>query len=431
MGRSLMAAAEVLVGGDRHLAMLPPEDQREKIHWASPIENSIQEIIQLRGQAVCVIASGDPMCYGIGTTLLRRIPIEEMTIVPAPSAFSLACARLGWSLPEVETLSLCGRDPALLHRILYPHAKILVLSSNRHTPAIVAKILTEKGFGASQLVILEHMGGSRERQITAIADSWQDTTDIAKIADLNTIAITCIPSAQGQRVYKALRPDSTAVEPLEELPNSPTPCTSLYLPVRPSTSSIPGLPDNTYHHDGQLTKREVRAITLAALAPLPGQLLWDVGAGCGSISIEWLRSHRHCRAIAIEQHPQRLQYIANNATALGTPQLEIIPGTAPAVLKDLPTPDAIFIGGGLTIPHLLETCWNALRPGGRLVANTVTVESELVLLQKQQELGGELTRIAIQRAEPVGKFLGWKGMAIVTQWSVVKSTSTNLRNLVP
>ena len=406
VGRSLIAAAEVLVGGDRHLGMLPLDDPREKIRWISPLEDSIQEIIHHRGQAVCVLASGDPMCYGIGTTLLRRIPIHEMTIVPAPSAFSLACARLGWSLPEVETLSLCGRDPALLHKILYPHAKILVLSADRHTPAVVAKILTQQGFGASQMVILEHMGGSKERQITAIADSWQDIiksrcslsgaeVNLTNMADLNTIAITCLPSAQGR---KALRPYT------------------------------PGLPDSAYHHDGQLTKREVRAITLAALAPLPGQLLWDVGAGCGSISIEWLRSHRHCqsitatvaRAIAIEQNSQRLQYIADNATALGTPQLEIVAGTAPAILKDLPTPDAIFIGGGLTIPYLLETCWSALRPGGRLVANTVTVESELVLLQKQQELGGELTRIAIQRAEPVGKFLGWKGMAIVTQWSVLK-----------
>ena len=408
VGRSLIAAATVLVGGDRHLAMLPPDDPREKIPWSSPLEDSIQEIIHRRGQAVCLLASGDPLCYGIGTTLLRRIPIDEMTIVPAPSAFSLACARLGWSLPEVETVSLCGRDPALLHSLLYPHAKILVLSADRHTPAVVARILTEKGFGASQMVILEHMGGSKERQITAIADSWQINTtppnlplvrggankEITNIADLNTIAITCLPSPQGR---KALRPYS------------------------------PGLPDNAYHHDGQLTKREVRAITLAALAPLPGQLLWDVGAGCGSISIEWLRSHRHCRAIAIEQHPQRLQYIADNATALGTPQLQIIAGTAPAILKDLPIPDAIFIGGGLTIPNLLDTCWSALRPGGRLVANTVTVESELVLLQKQQELGGELTRIAIQRAEPVGKFLGWKGMAIVTQWLVVKFPSTPLR----
>ncbi len=417
VGRSLIAAATVLVGGDRHLAMLPPEDSREKIFWSSPLEDSIQEIIRRWGQAVCVLASGDPMCYGIGTTLLRRIPVDEMTIVPAPSAFSLACARLGWSLPEVENVSLCGRDPALLHSLLYPHAKILVLSADRHTPAVVARILTEKGFGASQMVILEHMGGHKERQITAIADSWQDITksrgslsgvevNLTNIADLNTIAITCLSSS-----------------------NSSTSPTSLYLPVPPCTSfSVsPGLPDNAYHHDGQLTKREVRAMTLAALAPLPGQLLWDVGAGCGSISIEWLRSHRHGRAIAIEQHPQRLQYIADNATALGTPHLQIIAGTAPTILKDLPTPDAIFIGGGLTIPNLLDTCWSALRPGGRLVANTVTVESELVLLQKQQELGGELTRIAIQRAEPVGKFLGWKGMAIVTQWSVVKFPSTPLR----
>jgi len=382
VGRSLLAQATVIVGGDRHLAMLPSDDTRERIRWTSPIEDSVNQIIQRCGQAMCVLASGDPMCYGIGVTLTRRIAIAEITIVPAPSAFSLACARLGWSLADTETLSLCGRNPALLSAMLYPEARLLVLSADQSTPATVAQLLTQKGFGDSQITVLERMGGTQERITEGIASTWTATD----LADLNTIAI-----------HAHFAPPH----------------------LHPSTR-LPGLPDIAYHHDGQLTKREVRAVTLSALAPLPGQLLWDVGAGCGSIAIEWLRSDRRCRAIAIEQHPTRLQYIADNAIALGTPNLTIIAGAAPIALKGLPEPDAIFVGGGLTTPELFETCWQALRPGGRLVANAVTVESEQMLFQWQRQLGGELSRIAIQRAEPVGKFLGWKAMAPITQWVVVK-----------
>jgi precorrin-6Y C5,15-methyltransferase (decarboxylating) len=385
-GRSLLAQASVVVGGERHLAMLPPEERREKLLWTSPIEGSVKEILHRRGQAICVLASGDPMCYGIGVTLSRYIAIAEMTIVPAPAAFSLACARLGWSLTEVETLSLCGRDPSVLNAVLYPGARLLLLSADKATPARVAQLLTQQGYGESQITVLERMGGPHERITEGIAAAWTYTD----LADLNTIAIQV-------RFANAITPSP--------LPFSP---------------HCPGLPDSAYHHDGQLTKREVRAVTLSALAPLPGQLLWDVGAGCGSIAIEWMRCDHRCRAIAIEQHPTRLQYLADNATALGVPDLKIVAGEAPSALKDLPEPDAIAIGGGLTTPDLLATCWRSLRLGGRLVANAVTVESEQLLFQWQRELGGELTRIAIQRAEPVGKFLGWKAMAPVTQWGVVK-----------
>jgi precorrin-6Y C5,15-methyltransferase (decarboxylating) len=232
------------------------------------------------------------------------------------------------------------------------------------------------------MTVLEHMGGAHERMIEGLAASW----DAVPTAALNTIAITC-------------RAD----------------------PGITGRSRLAGLPDTAYHHDGQLTKHEVRAITLAALAPVPGQLLWDVGAGCGSIGIEWMRSHARCRAIAIEPHATRRQYIADNAAALGTPNLEIIAGAAPAALQELPPPDAVFIGGGLSTANLLATCWQALRPGGRLVANAVTIESEQRLLHWHSQHGGALRRIAIQRAEPVGTFLGWKAMVPVTQWVVTKS----------
>jgi precorrin-6B C5,15-methyltransferase / cobalt-precorrin-6B C5,C15-methyltransferase len=388
VGRSLLDQADILVGGERHLDMLPTEDKREKLVWTSPIADSVHQVMGHRGQSVCVLASGDPMCYGIGVTFTRCIPIAEITIVPAPSAFSLACARLGWSLTEVETLSLCGRNPSLLNSILYPGARLLLLSTDKFTPLTVAELLIQQGFGDSQITVLERMGGDHERITEAIASEW--TTN--NLADLNMIAIQ--------------------VRYADTTPSTPPP---LYL-----SPHIPGLPDIAYHHDGQLTKREVRAVTLSALAALPGQLLWDVGAGCGSIGIEWMRSDRRCQAIAIESHPTRIQYIADNAIALGTPNLKIVAGEAPFALKDLPKPDAIFIGGGLTSPELFETCWQALCLEGRLVANAVTVEGEQMLFQWQHELGGELIRLSIQRAESVGRFLGWKAMAPVTQWIVVK-----------
>ncbi len=380
IARSLVERAEILVGGDRHLAMLSTNDPRQKLAWASPISTSVDEIIRHRGQSVCVLASGDPMCYGIGVTLTHHIPIAEMTIIPAPSAFSLACARLGWSLTATETLSLCSRPPTLLHAYLYPGARLLILSEGKHTPAIVAEMLVQRGFSDSRITVLERMGGAHERLVEGTAASWT----AKELADLNAIAIECIAA-----------------------------------PGVISLPRLPGLPDSAYHHDGQLTKREVRAITLSALAPMPGELLWDVGAGCGSISIEWMRSHPRCRAIAIEK--LRRRYIADNAAALGTPNLQIVEGIAPMILKDLPQPDAIFIGGGVTSEGLLDVCWTALKPGGRLVANVVTMEGERTLFQWHEAVGGEFTRIAIQRAEPVGKFLGWRALATVTQLAVVKS----------
>jgi precorrin-6B C5,15-methyltransferase / cobalt-precorrin-6B C5,C15-methyltransferase len=381
VARGLVDRATLLVGGKRHLAMLDLADLRERMIWTSPIENSIESILKYRGTPVCILASGDPLCYGIGVTLLRYISIEEMTIIPAPSTFSLICAKLGWSLMEVETLSLCGRSPDFLAAILAPGEKLAILSADANTPQIVADLLVERGYGDSRMTVLEHLGGERERSISDLARSWAKTD----VATLNAIAIECF-----------IKSGTTPV------------------------NRLAGLPDSAYHHDGQLTKREVRAITLSALAPMPGELLWDVGAGCGSIGIEWLRSHPRCRAIAIEQHDRRLQFISDNMVALGTPHLQLVQGKAPAALQDLPTPDAIFIGGGTTSGGLLETCWTALRSGGRLVANAVTVESELQLLQWHQQVGGELTRIAIQRTYPIGAFLGWKPLIPVTQLVVIK-----------
>jgi len=381
IARFLVDRAQVVVGGARHLAMLPTDDTREQLLWESPLQATVDEIIRRRGESICVLASGDPMCHGIGVTLSRRIPIAEMTIIPTASAFSLVCARLGWALADVETFSLTNRPIASIALGLYPGALLLVLSADRHTPALVAQMLTQRGFGGSLMTVFERMSGDSERRIEGVAAAW----NVPDLADLNAIAI----AVAGDR--KTM--------------------------IFPRTA---GLLDAAYLHDGQLTKREVRAVTLSTLAPIPGELLWDVGAGCGSIAIEWMRSHRGCRAIAIERHPTRLQYIAENASNLGVPSLQIIAGEAPAALVNLPQPDAIFIGGGVTAAALLETCWNALGEGGRLVVNAVTVESEFKVLQWHSLHGGELIRIGIQRVGAIGSFQGWKPLAPVTQWAVVK-----------
>ncbi|MEI6328826.1 MAG: precorrin-6y C5,15-methyltransferase (decarboxylating) subunit CbiE [Pseudanabaena sp. ELA645] len=380
--RSLIDNAEIVIGGDRHLSMLPDstEDRRSRIVWESPIEKTIQQIIGYRGKSVCVLASGDPLWFGIGTTLLKRIPIEEVLIIPSVSTFSLICARLGWSINGVETTSLCGRPTSLLQAYIYPNAKLLILSSGKETPQIVANILCDRHFSNSKITVLEHLNGTNERIISTLANQLEN---LPEFADLNAIAVECIPNPEAKIL-----------------------------------SRMVGLPDDAYHHDGQLTKREIRAITLSALAPNAGELLWDVGAGCGSISIEWMRSHPRCQAIAIEK--SRTHFIADNAIALGTPHLNIIAGAAPEVLQGLPIPDAIFIGGGLTVPDLLETCWDNLRSRGRLVANVVTLEGEQKLFQCQQKYGGTLTQISIKRAEAIGHFLGWKPMRPVTQWQVIK-----------
>ena len=378
--RALIEAAEVLVGGKRHLAMVP-EDGRERLTWTSPLSLLVDEIVKRRGQKVCVLATGDPMAYGIGVTLARRIPREEMTVVPGVSAFSLAAARLGWSLADTEQLTLHGRPLDLLQAFVQPGAKLLILSEDGGTPAKVAALLAERGYGDSPMTALEHMGGPKEAVTEATADQWgARCTD-----DLNTLAVDCVAA-----------------------------------PGTPLLPRIPGLPDAAFQHDGQLTKREVRAAPLAALAPVPGHLLWDVGAGCGSVTIEWMRSAPNARAVAIERNEERVALIAANAAALGTPKLEIVTGEAPGALADLVRPDAVFIGGGATRPGLFEACWQALRPGGRLVANAVTLEGEQALVSWRAEVGGDLTRIAVSRAEPVGPYTGWRPLMTVTQLAAVK-----------
>ena len=379
--RALVDRAEVLIGGARVFAMVP-EDGRERLSWPNPLSAAVEEIAARRGQRVCVLATGDPLHYGIGVALAKRIPIEEMTVIPAPSAYALACARLGWNRAEVATLTLHGRPLELLHPAVQPGAKILLLSNGAETPAEVAGLLRDRSYGQSRMVVFEHMGGPQERRHEGRAVDW----DGREVVEFNTLAVDCA-AAPGAAL----------------LPRTP------------------GLPDDAFRHDGQMTKREVRAITLAALAPVPGQLLWDVGAGAGSVAIEWLRSDPGCRAIAIEHNQDRIALLAGNANALGVPGLEIVADEAPAALDGLAPPDAVFLGGGVRTPGVFEAAWAALGPGGRLVANAVTLEGSAALSRWRDEHGGELIRIAISRAGPVGGATVLRPMFPVTQLRLTKS----------
>ena len=330
--RHALLRASRIIGGQRQLDLLPVCIRGERELWPSPF--SLEPLLARRFEPVCVLASGDPMFYGVGASLARQVAVDELLILPAPSSVSLAAARLGWPLQDVVTLSVVARPVVALNAHLASGVRLLVLSNDGQSPTAIAALLRASGFGPSRLSVFEHLGGAAERRIDGHAESWQDPA----IAALNLVAIDCLADANTPRL-----------------------------------SRLAGLPDSAFKHDGQLTKRDVRAMTLARLAPTPGELLWDVGAGSGSIGIEWMRAHPSCRALAIEADAGRQQLIEHNRDALGVPGLQLIRGSAPQALAGLEAPDAIFIGGGVTRDGVLDTCWQHLRPGGRLVANAVTL----------------------------------------------------------
>jgi len=377
--RHAVLRAARIIGGQRQLDLLPVCVRGERQLWPSPF--SLAPLLARRGEPVCVLASGDPMFYGVGASLARQVPAEEMLILPAPSSVSLAAARLGWALQDVMTLSVVARPLAALNAHLASGVRLLVLSNDGQSPAAIAALLAESGFGPSRLSVFEHLGGAAEQRVDGVAHAWLH----AAVADLNLVAIDCLADADAPRL-----------------------------------SRLAGLPDVAFKHDGQLTKRDVRAMTLARLAPLPGELLWDVGAGSGSIGIEWMRAHPSCRALAIEADAGRQGLIEHNRDALGVPGLQLVRGTAPAALGGLETPDAIFIGGGVTRDGVLETCWQHLRPGGRLVANAVTLQSEMTLMAWRARHGGELTRLHVAQAQPLGEFDTWRQALPITLLDVIK-----------
>lgn len=379
--KRLIAEAEIVFGGARHLALAGSLIRGEARSWPTPFDPDMSAVRALAGRKVCVLASGDPFLFGVGATLARVISPGEIHALPAPSSFSLAASRLGWPLQSVETVSLHGRSPDLLRPFLHPGRRVLALTSDGHGPARIAALLSDNGFGGSLMHVLEALGGPGERVRTCKADAF----DLGDIAPLNLLGIEAV-AAPGARI----------------------------LPL------AAGLDDALFEHDGQLTKREVRAVTLSSLAPRRGEFLWDIGAGSGSISIEWMLADPSLRAVAVEADPARAERIARNAAACGVPGLEIVNGAAPAALETLAAPEAIFVGGGGSDPGVMEAAVAALKPGGRLVTNAVTLEMEAVLLALEARHGGALMRIAISRAGPVGAMTGWRAAMPVTQWTWTK-----------
>lgn len=380
--RELIDGAAVVLGGERHLAMLPEELDQIREAWPSPLVEGLPPLLQqFDGYEVVALASGDPLVSGIATTLIDLLGKDAVTVVPALSSVALARARMRWSAESTEVVTLVGRDPHLVARSLAPGLRLLILSSDGSTPAEVAVLLTGAGYGASSMTVLADLGSVSESRIDGIAAAWGDEESPA----LNVVAVELASS--GARLL----------------------------------GFVAGLPEDAFEHDGQITKRDVRASALARLAPLPGQLLWDVGAGAGSVGIEWLRAHSTCRAIAIEARQERAERIVRNASQLGVPALRVVTGHAPAALEELDRPHAIFVGGGATEAGLVDACWEALLPGGRLVIHGVTLETESLLAERYAAFGGELTRLHVEHAAPIGAFTGWSPARAVTQWSITKA----------
>jgi precorrin-6B C5,15-methyltransferase / cobalt-precorrin-6B C5,C15-methyltransferase len=378
--KRLLARAELVVGGRRHLHLAGCV-QGETLVWPSPLTDAFPAILARRGRPVAVLASGDPFFHGVGSTLAAHVTAGEMMCVPAPSAFSLAAARLCWAQQDCALVSLHGRALERIVPYLQPGARILALSWDEATPRKLAALLAARGMGDSRFVVCELLGGPRERvRETRASDFAFDDID-----PLNIIGLEIGASRQ-----------------------------ALFLPL---TS---GLKDDLFEHDGQITKRDIRALTMAALAPRRGELLWDVGAGCGSVGIEWMLRHPANRALAIEERPDRAHRIARNAAALGVPNIEIVEGYAPAALGGLPRPDAIFIGGGASDEGVLDAALSALSSGGRLVVNAVTIQTQSELIRRHGVHGGELTTVQIAHAEPIGGFHGWRPAMPVTRWVVIK-----------
>lgn len=379
--RSAIEAATLVVGSERQLSLVRPLLRRETLAWPSPLSDGIERVLAHRGTATCVLASGDPFFFGIGATIARHLDRNEFVCYPAPSSMSIAAARLGWPLHDTDVLSLHGRNLNAVIRYLQPGRRLLALSWDRRTPAELATLLASRHLAPSQMHVLEALGSANERIRSCLAGAFS----CGDVADLNLVAVEV-----------AAEPGAFAIS------------------LRGS------LPDAAFENDGQLTKQPIRAATLSGLSPHPGQRLWDVGAGAGSIAIEWMLSHPTCEAIAIESDAVRCERIRRNALTLGTPTIEVVQGQAPACLAALAPPDAVFIGGGGGDVSIFERCWSALRPGGRLVMNSVSLETERCLLGLYAEHGGELHRISIEAAAPLGSMTGWRPSMPVTQWRIEK-----------
>ncbi|MFZ5869368.1 MAG: precorrin-6y C5,15-methyltransferase (decarboxylating) subunit CbiE [Actinomycetota bacterium] len=376
--RRLALDARVLIGGRRHLDLVPERPGQRRERWPTPLRDGLPRLLAtLTEGPVVALASGDPLVSGIGSTLVELLGQDRVEIHPAVSSVALARAELGWPAESCAVVSVVGRSAALVLRELAPGRRVLVLSSDEDTPAEIARLLTDAGYGASRVHVLGDLGSDRFTRVDGTAGTWS-----AVSPRLNVIGLELDGPLHG--------------------------------------AWVAGLPDALFEHDGQLTKRDLRASALARLAPVPGAHLWDVGAGAGSVGIEWMRAHPTCSATAVEAHPERAARIARNAGRLGVPGLRVVHGAAPGALLGLPAPDAVFVGGGATTPGVVDACLAALRPGGRLVVHGVTLETEQLLARLYRDHGGELTRIAVESAAPIGSFTGWTPARSVTQWAYAR-----------
>ena len=376
--RAVVEAADVIIGGDRH-HKLSDAVTAERVAWPSPFNALIDLLQSMKGKRVVVLATGDPLWFSVGARIGRSVDPAEITYHPQVSAFQLASVRMGWSMADLETLTVHGRPVEQMIAFIQPDVRLLILTTGAETPGQIANFLSERGFGQSKMTVLANMGGADEARFDGIAESWDHV-----VPAFNTLAVEC-----------------TAAPDAALLPR------------------VPGLADDLFQHDGTMTKQEVRAVTLAKLMPMRGALLWDIGTGCGSIAVEWMRGARYARAIGIEPRADRRALAAANALALGAPKLELVEGLVPAALDGLQAPDAVFIGGGLS-RETFEVAWNALRPLGRLVCNAVTLESEALLLELYKEHGGQLVTLSVNRAHDLGPRTGWRPLRPVTQWSLIK-----------
>lgn len=375
--RTLVETAEVIIGGDRHHT-LAANPSAERLAWPSPFDAMIETIKAQKGRRVVILVTGDPLWFSVGARITKAIAASEIVFHPQLSAFQWAACRMGWSLADVETLTIHGRPPENILPHVAPCARMLLLTKDASSPAAVARLLSERGYGASALTVLSALGGPDEQRFEGVAESWN-----LAVPDFHVLAVECLAGPQAQ--------------------------------VLPRT----GLPDACYIHDGKLTKQAVRAVTLAKLAPHRGAVLWDVGAGSGAIGIEWMRAAPDAQAHGIEPRADRRAVAAQNALALGAPRLKLIDGEAPACFAGMPVPNAVFFGGGLSL-DAIEAAMGALAPLGRLVANAVTLESEAVLLAAFAKHKGGLQRISVETADAVGPFHGWRPFMPVTQWHWVK-----------
>lgn len=386
--RELVRSAAVVVGSPRLLRDLPEREGRQKVMWPSPLLPAIDSMLtelSAGPQPVAVLATGDPLDSGIATTIIKRLGADAVRVHPAVGSVALARARMGWPAQETDVRSLVSAPAYAVRSMLTPGRRLLLLSADETTPRQVAEQLVEAGWGDARLSVLGDLGATSEsRSDLTAAELVTGGHDMPR---LNVIAVA-LPDAG------------------------------------PTLGTAPGRPDDSYENDGQLSKQEVRACAIAALRPAPGQLLWDLGAGAGSVAIEWALHDPRCRAIAVERDSERAERINRNAQLAGTPAVQVVNQPIDASLAGLPTPDAVFIGGGADA-QVVEAAWQALAPGGRLVVHTVTLDTEAVVIEAMRRHGGELRRISIERAEALGRFLSWKPARPVVEWSVTKPQHTD------